>query len=176
MKLFPALSSFSLVFLLTAAAQAAPLDDMLRNNSYSTSVCTQSGLSPAVIQLNQADQRYYAAFCMAYYFAVSEAISDAGAWANAIAIMKQYNIDLTKDDVDPNKFQGIQDFNAYWTSVDKQNYQMPETERYRRADVLSKVLSTYFTQSLDKGEKVRPANILALARELKKTGFQIKQR
>lgn len=176
MKLFFAPLAVLTLLLSGAPAIAAPLDDMLRNNSYSTSVCTQNGLSGAVTQLNQQDQRYYAAFCMAYYFAVSEAISDAGAWQNAITIMKQYNIDLTKDDVDPNKFQGIQDFNAYWTSVDKQNYQMPETERYRRADVLSKVLSTYFTQSLDKGEKVRPANILALARELKKTGFQIKQR
>lgn len=146
-------------------------DGMLTSSSYSTEVCTQNGLSTHVQQLAAAEQRYYAAFCMAYYLAVVEAISDAGAWENAMGILKTYNIDLTKDDVDPNRFQGITDFNAYWTSVDKQNYQMAEAERYRRNDVLSKILSVYFTQTLDKGQRLRPSNILALARELKKVGF-----
>ena len=154
------LSAF--VFLTAPMAQAA----------VPTEACTQNGLSADVRKLDQPQQRYYAALCSAYYLAIVEVTSDANAWKQMGALSKEFNLDLTNDNIDPKHFKTIAEFNTYVDQVIASNKNLSQIEAQRRANILSQLFSEHFTDATDKGQRVEPFELLFMERALRADGFK----
>jgi hypothetical protein len=151
--------------------ESGPRAQLVSDHAVTTNLCGAQGLNAEAGALDTAQQKNFAKVCAAYHLGAYEISGSTSHLDVVMLYARQYG--LTVQDIDNVTWPNPQTstFNADMTKIGKVMEQLTQAERQQRLDMWSKVASGYFSQSFQKNQQVLPYNMLALARELKKSRF-----
>jgi hypothetical protein len=148
-------------------AARSPLNP--ENAQQFTTFCDPQGMGDEAGQLTSKEKKNLAALCAAYFLAGFEVTGGADFLDAVMTYAKKY--ELTVQDIDPVTYPDPEKntFVADMKKIGLELKSLPHEERQSRADKWQAIASTFFQQTVDRGESVLPANFLILAREWKQT-------
>lgn len=131
-------------------------------------LCGAQGLGSEASQLSDAQKKDYAAICAAYHLGAYEVSGSTTHLDVVMQYAKQYH--LTVQDIDNETWPNPQTstFTTDMQRVGKSMESLTQQERERRLAAWSEVAARFFKQTNEQGQRVRPSNLLKLARALRK--------